>query len=73
MPTLYLRNVPDEVVSDLERRARKEGSSVTVVAVRELSAAARRSKNAELLESLPDLGIPAQAILDDLDAGRAER
>lgn len=73
MRTLYLRNVPDDVVSDLEERARREGSSVTAVAVRELSAAARRTKNAELLESLPDLGLSTPSILEALDAGRAER
>ena len=73
MRTLYLRNVPDEVVTDLERRARLEGSSVTAVAVRDLSEAARRTRNAALLNSLPDLDVPTASIVDALESGRAER
>ena len=36
MRTLYLRNVPDEVVARLERLALLAGTSVNVLAVREL-------------------------------------
>ena len=55
--TLYLRDVPDEVVRRLERLAVRDGTSVGVVAVRELAEASRRADNPELLGSLPDLGV----------------
>ena len=71
MRTLYLRNVPDEVVTRLERLAARDGTSVGAVAVRELTDVSRRADNPALLGSLPDLGVDAGAILDDLDAGRA--
>jgi plasmid stability protein len=71
MKTLYLRNVPDEVVSRLERLAARDGTSVGAVAVRELTDVSRRADNPALLGSLADLGVDAGVILDDLDAGRA--
>ena len=58
MRTLYLRNVPDEVVQRLERMAKYEGTSVNAVAIRELAEASRRIDNAALLESLPDYKVP---------------
>jgi transcriptional regulator with XRE-family HTH domain len=73
MRTLYLRNVPDEVVQRLERMAKYEGISVNAVAIRELAEASRRIDNAALLESLPDYKVPVSEILEDLDRARAER
>lgn len=73
MRTLYLRNVPDDVVERLERLAAREASSVGAVAVRELAEASRRVDNPALLGSLPDLGVDVTTILDDVDAGRADR
>jgi hypothetical protein len=73
MRTLYLRNVPDEVVQRLERMAKYEGISVNAVAIRELAEASRRIDNAALLESLPDYKVPVIEILEDLDRARAER
>src|SRR5439155_8681737 len=57
MRTLYLRNVPDEVVARLERLAATEGASVNADAVRELAEASRRADNPALLGALPDLGV----------------
>ena len=37
MKTLYLRNVPEEVVERLELLAARDGTSVSAVAVRELA------------------------------------
>lgn len=71
--TLYLRNVPDEVVERLERLAARDGTSVGAVAVRELAEASRRADNPALLGSLPDLGVEVASLLGDVDAGRAER
>lgn len=73
MRTLYLRNVPDEVGERLERLAERESMSVSAFAVRELERASRRADNRALLGDLPDLGVDAADIVDDLAAGRAER
>jgi plasmid stability protein len=73
MRTLYLRNVPDEVVERLQRLAARDATSVGAVAVRELAEVSRRAENPALLGALPDLGVDATTILKDLEAGRAER
>ncbi|HEX2415116.1 MAG TPA: hypothetical protein VHJ37_07865 [Thermoleophilaceae bacterium] len=73
MRTLYLRNVPDEVVERLERLAARDGTSVGAVAVRELAEVSRRADNPALLGSLPDAGVDPAVILADLDSERAER
>ena len=73
MPTLYLRNVPVEVVDRLERLAAKAGMSVSAVAIRELAEASRRADNPRLLDDLPDHGISPTDLVEELDAGRAAR
>lgn len=73
MRTLYLRNVPDDVVRRLERLAARDGTSVGAVAVRELADVSRRADNPALLGTLPDLAVDPATILDDLDAGRSPR
>ena len=73
MRTLYLRNVPDDVVARLERLASLAGTSVNVLAVRELEQASRRADNPALLGSLPDLGIDSGDIVSGLRAERAVR
>lgn len=70
MRTLYLRNVPDDVVRRLELLAAADGMSVAAVAVRELADVSRRADNPALLASLPNLGVATATILDDLRAGR---
>ncbi|MGL4173068.1 MAG: antitoxin [Actinomycetota bacterium] len=72
MKTLYLRNVPDEVVERLTKLAERNATSVNAIAVRELTEVSRRADNPALLQALPDLGISVRAILDDLDASRAQ-
>jgi hypothetical protein len=71
--TLYLRNVPEDVVERLERLAARDATSVSAVAVRELAEVSRRADNPALLGALPDLDIDTAAIVADVDAGRAER
>ena len=73
MRTLYLRNVPDDVVLRLEKLANVDGMSVGAVAVRELATASRRADNPDLLGALPDLGIDTADIVDDLADDRAAR
>jgi len=71
MKTLYLRNVPEEVSKRLAALAAREGLSLSAFAVRELGEVARRADNPALLGDLPDLGVAADSIVADLDAGRA--
>jgi hypothetical protein len=66
MRTLYLRNVPDEVVDRLDRLAARAGLPVSTLAVRELTEASRRADNPTLLDSLPDLDVPTEAIVAPL-------
>lgn len=73
MRTLYLRNVPDEVVERLERLAARDGTSVGALAVRELAEVSRRVDNAAVLGDLPDRGVAPAAVLADLDADRGAR
>lgn len=73
MRTLYLRNVPDEVIGRLERLAANEGMSVNAVAVRELAGASRRADNPALLGALPDLDVDVKGIVADVEAERAAR
>jgi len=73
MRTLYLRNVPDEVGERLERLAAREGLSLSAFASRELAAISRRADNPALLGELPDLGVAADAVVEDVEAGRTSR
>lgn len=73
MRTLYLRNVPDDVVKRLERLAALDSTSVAAVAVRELAEVTRRADNPALLGVLPDLNIDGAAIVEDIAAGRSSR
>lgn len=73
MKTLYLRNVPDDVVERLERLAARDGTSVGAVAVRELAEVSRRADNPALLGALPDLNVDTATIVADVDADRADR
>ena len=73
MPTLYLRNVPAEVLERLARLAEREHASVSAVAVRELADVSRRADNPTLMASLPDTGIALDDIVDAVDAGRGDR
>lgn len=73
MRTLYLRNVPDDVVQRLELLAAVDGTSVGAVAVRELAQASRRADNPQLLRALPDLHVEVADIVEDLAGGRPAR
>jgi hypothetical protein len=73
MRTLYLRNVPEEVVERLERLAAREATSVGALAVRELAAASKRADNPALLGELPDLDVPVDDVVADVEAERAGR
>lgn len=73
MKTLYLRNVPEDVVDRLGRLAARDGMSVAAVAVRELADVSRRADNPALLGALPDFTIPASELADDVSAGRDDR
>lgn len=73
MRTLYLRNVPDDVVRRLESLAARASTSVNAVAVRELAEVTRRVDNRALLDALPDRAARTTEIVEDVDAERAGR
>lgn len=73
MPTLYLRNVPEDVSERLAALAAREGMSVSAFAVRELAEAARRADNRALLSDLPDLGVSAASVVADVEEARGQR
>jgi hypothetical protein len=73
MKTLYLRNVPDDVVERLQRLAERDRTSVSAVAVRELAEASRRVDNPLVLGELPNLDVDADELVGDIDAERADR
>ena len=73
MSTLYIRNVPDEVVEDLQTLAGWHHMSVNSFVLKELETMSRRARNAALLEDLPDTATPISDILAALDAVRGER
>jgi plasmid stability protein len=73
MKTLYLRNVPDDVVRRLQRLADRDGTSVGAVAVRELTDVSRRADNPGLVDTLPDLGVDVLTIVEDVEQERASR
>jgi predicted transcriptional regulator len=70
MKTLYLRNVPDDVVDRLQRLANQESTSVGAVAVRELAEASKRVDNPRLVNSLPDLDVDRATIVRAVADGR---
>lgn len=73
MKTLYLRNVPDDVVRRLQVLAERAGTSVGAVAVHELSEASRRADNSALIDDLPDLQVTVPEILESVEHGRVAR
>jgi plasmid stability protein len=73
MKTLYLRNVPDDVVARLQRLAKRDGTSVGAVAVRELTEVSRRADNPALLAGLPDHGAQVSTVVEDIEQERAGR
>ena len=73
MKTLYLRNVPEDVVRRLQQLAVRDGTSVGAVAVRELSDVSRRADNPALLGELLDLGVDPLAIVEGVEQERAHR
>ncbi len=72
MKTLYLRNVPDEVVQNLERLAARAGISVSAAAIRELGTLASRANNPEIVAGLPNLEIDVSTLVEALRAGRPD-
>ncbi len=73
MSTLYLRNVPDDVLDRLRILAGHDGLSVSAMAVRELAESTRRVGNLAVLGDLPDLEVPVSEVLTALDEARSER
>lgn len=73
MATIYLRNVPDDLVERLQRLATLAGTSLNAVAIQELAEATKRADNPALLGRLPDLGMRAADIVAEIEAARSAR
>lgn len=73
MRTLYLRNVPDDVVRRLQQLADRDGTSLGAVAVRELSDVSLRADNPALLGRLADHDVAVAEILGGLEQERTGR
>lgn len=73
MKTLYLRNVPEDVVRRLQLLADRDGTSVGALAVRELSDVSRRADNPALMAKLPDLSVDVPKIVEGVEQERATR
>jgi plasmid stability protein len=73
MRTLYLRNVPDDVVARLEMLADRERMSLNAFAVRELTQTSARADNVRLLAELPVIEVERSDVLDVIDEGRSAR
>lgn len=76
MRTLYLRNVPDDVIERLELLAARAGTSVSSIAVRELADVSRRADNERLLAALPASAVEAVEAVElvrDLESERNDR
>lgn len=74
MRTLYLRNVPDDVVDRLEALSREAGMSVSAYAVKGLTALSAREHNRRLLASVPRVdGISLDQVVAEVHRGRESR
>ena len=73
MKTLYLRNVPEDVVRRLQLLADRDGTSLGAIAVRELSDVSRRADNPALVGRLADLDIDVAVIVDGVEQERVNR
>ena len=74
MPTLYIRDVSDQVAETLKARAAAEGKSLSGYVGAELTRFAARPTNAQVAARLRErdrsIGPTSQEILQELQAGR---
>lgn len=74
MPTLYIRDVPDDVAETLKERAAAEGKSLSAYVGAELTKIAARPTNAQVVARLRErdrsAGPTANEILEAVQAGR---
>lgn len=73
MKTLYLRNVPEDVIRRLQKLADRDGTSLGAVAVLGLSDVSRRADNPSLMEQLADLDVDVSEIVMGLEQERGTR
>jgi len=70
--TLCIPHVPGHVAVRLEKLAAQAGLTLSTFVLQELTEAARRADNAELLQALPSAAIGTSEILEALRQSRAE-
>ncbi|MGI8948218.1 MAG: hypothetical protein ACR2FV_09650 [Ornithinimicrobium sp.] len=74
MRTLYLRNVPDDVVERLESLSREAGMSVSAYAVKGLGALSAQEHNRRVFARLqPVAGPSLDDVVEELHRGRESR
>ena len=73
MRTIYIRNIPDEVVERLEAMAKDRRMSLSALAAETLVQASNRADNAHLLGGLQSFRIDTTTIVGDLDDARRTR
>lgn len=73
MATVYIRNVPSDVVERLEMLAGRAGMSVSAYCARVLGDVSRAAANPGILDALPHHGVTADDVVDAVGSGRAER
>lgn len=74
MPTLYIREVPEDVAETLKSRAAAQGQSLSAYVSAQLSVIAARPSNADVAARLRTRersdGVSTERILDELRAAR---
>jgi len=70
MATIYVRDVPEDVAAQLAAVAKAQKTSVQALALQELTAFARRSRNRVILDALPKFHLDRETILADIAEGR---
>lgn len=71
MRTLYLRNVPDDVVERLESLSRDAGMSVSAYAVKGLATLSAQERNRQTFARLQPIDGPSLGdVLEELHRGR---
>ncbi len=74
MKTVYIRNMPDDVVQRLEVLARAEGMSVSAYAARTLTDMSAAEANRRAFADIqPIADVAVEEIVEQLHRGRADR
>jgi len=68
--TIYVRDVPDDIAAQLADLAKERKTSVHALALEQLTAFARRSRNRAIFDATPKFDVDREVILADIAEGR---